>query len=75
VALADLQARLAAIDAELAALNSTKPGGGIDIDGGGMGTVQHVEYRKSLYEERALLRQEIEVEQGGWEIPMVGRPD
>ncbi len=75
MALSDLQTRLEAIDAELAALSSSRPGGGINIEGGGMGTVDHVGYRRSLYEERKMLLEAIEQAQGPWEYPLVGRPN
>jgi len=75
MALVDLQTRLAAIDAQLAAMTTATAGGKPNVQGGGMGTVDHVAYRKSLYEERKMLLEQIEIEQGQWEVPMVGRPD
>jgi hypothetical protein len=64
--LANLLARRSNVIAELAAMNSTSSGGkpSYSIDGQ---QVDHVAYRKSLYEELALLNQQIAVLQGPYE--------
>jgi hypothetical protein len=62
----NLLTRRSNIIAELAAMNSTASGGkpSYSIDGQ---EVDHVAYRKSLYEELALLNRQIAVLQGPYE--------
>lgn len=64
----NLLARKTAIAAELAAIDSTKPGGRPNISGGGGGIVDHVAYKKGLYEELAMLDEQISIAQGPFEI-------
>ncbi len=62
----NLLTRRSNVIAELAAMNSSASGGkpSYSIDGQ---EVDHVAYRKSLYEELALLNQQIAVLQGPYE--------
>lgn len=54
--IANLTTRRSAILAELAALDSTKAGGKPNTTGGGdKVSIDHVGYRKSLYEELAMI--------------------
>jgi len=64
--LANLLTRRSNVIAELAAMTSTANGGkpSYSIDGQ---QVDHVAYRKSLYEELALLNQQISILQGPFE--------
>lgn len=64
--LANLLARQQAITDELAAMTSSRNGGKptYTIDGQ---TVDHIGYRKSLYEELAFINQQISVLQGPFE--------
>ena len=68
MALNDLLTRRNAVEAELAAMSSSQAGGRPNIDGGGMGTVNHVGYRKSLYEELEMLNIQISRAEGPWEV-------
>jgi hypothetical protein len=70
----NLQARRTAIIAELAALNTTLPGGRPNINGGGMGVVDHVGYKDGLYRELREISSLLAVLEGPWEIPLEGRP-
>ncbi len=73
--LENLTARKSAIYAELAAISSTTAGGRPNINGGGMGTVDHMGYKKSLYEELDKINGLIEsASEGPWEIALEGRP-
>jgi hypothetical protein len=72
--LENLTTRRSAILAELAALSSSAAGGRPNINGGGMGVVDHVGYKRSLYDELKEINSQIDVLQGPWEIPLEGRP-
>lgn len=72
--LTNLLTRRSNILNELAALSSSTPGGKPNVQGGGAGTVDHVGYKKSLYEELELLNRQIDMIQGPWEVPLEGRP-
>jgi hypothetical protein len=61
--LENLQARRTAICAELAALGTTKAGGKPNSTAAG---VDHVGYKKSLYEELAAIDQAIAAAEGPW---------
>lgn len=62
---ANLLTRRSAIIAELAALDSTKAGGKPNTTGGGdKVSIDHVGYRKSLYEELAQINSMITAIQG-----------
>lgn len=66
--LANLQTRLAAIDAELAGIVGGNGAAGSLPDAQGGGSIQHVAYRKSLYEERKMLLEAISLADGPWEL-------
>jgi hypothetical protein len=70
----NLIARRTAIYAELAALNPAAAGGRPNIDGGGMGTVDHQAYKKGLYDELIQINEQIAVAQGPWEVPTIASP-
>jgi hypothetical protein len=72
--LENLQTRKSAILAELAALSSSAAGGRPNINGGGMGVVDHVGYKDGLYRELKEINAQIDLAQGPWEIPLEGRP-
>jgi len=72
--LENLQTRKSAILAELAALSSSAAGGRPNINGGGMGVVDHTGYRLSLYKELEELNKMIDIASGPWEVPLEGRP-
>jgi hypothetical protein len=72
--LENLQTRKSAILAELAALTSSTAGGRPNINGGGMGVVDHVGYKRGLYDELKEINSQIDVLQGPWEVPLEGRP-
>lgn len=56
--IADLKTRRDAIGVELAALDGTKKGGGINTFGAGTG-LDHTKYKLSLYEELKMLDERI----------------
>lgn len=62
----NLQARRAAITAELAAMTSTSMGGKIDFSVDGQ-SESHVAYRLSLYQELELIDKQIASAEGPWE--------
>lgn len=65
--LANLQTRRTAICVELAALSSTAAGGKPDVSAGGI-KIEHVAYKKSLYEELASIDKAILSIDGPYEI-------
>jgi hypothetical protein len=69
--LENLQARKAAILAELAALDTTKAGGLPNASGPGV-NVDHVGYRDSLYRELEKIDQLIAAAEGPFEVEMRG---
>lgn len=66
--LANLQARLEAIDAELDGIVGGNGAAGSLPDAQGGGNIQHVAYRKSLYEERKMLLEAISLAEPPWEL-------
>ena len=68
----NLIARREAVTAELAALSASAAGGRPNISGGGMGTVDHIGYKDSLYRELRELNILIDQAQGPWELPVEG---
>jgi hypothetical protein len=68
----NLKIRRAAVCAELAALNTSNPGGKPNISGGS-GTVDHIGYKRSLYEELGMIDQRLSAIEGPWEIPIETR--
>jgi hypothetical protein len=70
--LQNLQTRRTAIYTELAALDSTKPGGKPNISGGGGGIVDHVGYKDGLYRELELIDKRISQSEGPWELSVQG---
>ena len=65
--LQNLVTRRSAIYAELAAMVPGQGNARPNIDGGGMGTVDHVGYRKSLMDELVAINQQIAIAQGPYE--------
>jgi hypothetical protein len=72
--LENLQTRKSAVLAELAALSSSAAGGRPNINSGGAGTVDHVGYKRGLYDELREINAQIDVLQGPWECALEGRP-
>ena len=68
----NLIARREAVTAELAALSAATAGGRPNINGGGMGMVDHVGYKDALYRELRDLNLLIDQAQGPWELPLEG---
>jgi hypothetical protein len=60
----NIETRLDAIAAELAAMDATKAGGLPDAPGG----IGHVEYRMSLVNEMKMLNAELSRLDGAWEV-------
>lgn len=73
--LENLQTRRTAILEELAALNTSLPGGRPNISGAGAGSVDHVGYKRGLYEELEKLDRLIGIAEGPWETATEGHPD
>lgn len=67
-----LTTRKEAILAELAALTADAAGGRPNISGGG-GMVDHVGYKRSLYDELTQINIQLDAMQGPWELPLEGR--
>lgn len=61
-----IQARMTAIYLELAALDSTKPGGLPNSSGGG-DSIDHIGYKDALYRELEKLRELLPLADGCWE--------
>ena len=62
----NIEARLDAIAAELAAMDSTQAGG--LPNNSDAGNIDHVGYRMSLLEEMKMLRAELSHAAGAWEV-------
>lgn len=71
--LENLIARRSAIYANLAALSGTADDSP-NINGGGMGTVDHTGKIESLYRELEQINRQITIAQGPFAIPMRGYP-
>ena len=69
--LTNLISRRSAIYAALAGLAGTS-GDSPNVDGGGIGTVDHTGKIESLYKELDMLNKQIFLAQGPYEIPMRG---
>lgn len=69
--LENLQTRKSAILAELAAL-STSAAGGLPNSTGPGTHIDHVGYRKSLYEELKMINEQIAASEGPWEVESQG---
>jgi hypothetical protein len=69
----NLLTRRSAVTAEIAALDVSAAGGRPNVSGG-QGTVDHVGYKRSLYEELAQIDQLLAQLHGPFEVPLEGRP-
>lgn len=67
----DLKDRRDTVAAEIKALATTTAGGLPNASGQGS-NVDHVGYKKSLYDELKMLDEVIATEEGGWEIASEG---
>ena len=72
--LQNLLNRRSAIYTELGNLSSSNPGGRPNISGGGIGSVDHMSYKRELYAELKDLNIQIDMLQGPWEQPLTGMP-